>query len=116
MNAITLRPNTLFARAIAVLLTLGLFTVGSMPAAGHAFPGAIHWVAHIAAYALIAFAFCLGWQQHPALHIAALIAIIGAIHEATEIITHSHGFEIEDAIVNAIGALVGVIIQRAITR
>lgn len=99
-----------------MLLTLGLFTVGSMPAAGHAFPGAMHWVAHLAAYALIAFAFGLGWPKQPAVQIAALVAAIGAIHEATEIITHSHIFEIEDAIVNATGAMIGVAIQRAIQR
>lgn len=116
MNAITLRPITSLTRAAAVLLTLGLFTIGSMPAAGHAFPGAMHWVAHIATYTLIAFTFCFGWQQRPALHIAALVAIIGTIHEATEIITHSHGFETEDAIVNALGALIGAATQRAITR
>ena len=101
---------------MAVLLTLGLFTLGSLPTAGHAFPGAMHWVAHLAAYALIAFAFGLGWPQRPALHIAAMVAAIGAIHEATEIITHSHAFETEDVMVNAIGVLIGVLIQRATIR
>lgn len=116
MNAITLRPAASLARSIAVLLTLGLFTVGSLPTAGHAFPGAMHYVAHLAAYALIAFAFGLGWQQRPVLQTAAFVAIIGTIHESTEIITHNHGFETEDAIVNALGALIGVAIQRAIPR
>ena len=99
-----------------MLLTLGLFTVGSIPAVGHAFPGAMHWVVHIAAYALIAFAFGLGWPKRPAAHIAVLVAAIGIVHELTEIITHSHAFETEDVIVNVIGALIGVAIQRAITR
>ena len=57
-----------------MLLTLGLFTGGSVAIAGHAFAG--------------------------------------AMHETTEILTHSHGFETEDAVVNAIGALIGVAIQR----
>ena len=116
MSATTLLPTTTLARAAAVLLTLGLFTVGSIPTAGHAFPGAMHWIAHLAAYALIAFAFGLGWPKHPAALIAAFVAAIGIIHEATEIITHSHVFETEDAFVNAIGVLIGVSIQRAITR
>ncbi|MDP2760181.1 MAG: hypothetical protein Q8O64_07205 [Sideroxyarcus sp.] len=114
MNATTLLPTPILARTTAVLLTLGLFTIGSIPAAGHAFPGAMHWAAHLAAYALIAFAFGLGWPKWPAAQIAAFVAAIGIAHEATEIITHSHVFETEDAIVNAIGALIGVTIQRAI--
>jgi len=46
----------------------------------------------------------------------AFVAAIGAIHEDTEIITHSHTFETEDVIVNALGALIGVAIQRAMQR
>lgn len=105
---------TALSRATAMLLTLGLFTVGSMPTAGHTFVGAMHWIAHLIIYAMIAFAFGLGWPQRSAAKIAALLVTIGAIHEATEIITHSHGFEIEDGIVNAIGVLIGVAIQRTI--
>ncbi len=114
MNVTTLAPVTKLARAAAVLLTLGLFTIGSIPAAGLAFPGTLHWIAHLAAYALIAFTFGLGWSLRSATHMAALVAAIGAIHEVTEIYTHSHAFETEDVIVNAIGALIGVAIQRAI--
>ena len=44
------------------------------------------------------------------------MAAIGVIHERSEIFTHSHDFETEDAIVNAIGALIGVAIQRAMLR
>ena len=116
MNATALSSITRLARAAAALLTLGLFTVGSIPAAGLALPGVLHWVAHFAAYALIAFAFGLGWPLRRALHLAVLVAAIGVIHESSEIFTHSHAFEAEDAIVNAIGALVGVAIQRATLR
>jgi VanZ family protein len=116
MNAILHSRIITFSRTAAVLLTFCLFTVGSMPTAGQAFHGNMHWVAHLVTYAMIAFSFCLGWQQRPAVQIAAFVAAIGAIHEATEIITHSHGFETEDAIVNAIGALIGVAIQKTIQR
>lgn len=116
MTAITHPRIASFGRAAAVLLTLGLFTIGNIPTAGQAFPGALHWVAHLAAYALIAFASGLGWPNRHAMQIAALVAIIGAIHETTEIFTHSHAFETEDAVVNAIGALIGVAIQRATRR
>lgn len=116
MAATSLSPITRLARATALLLTLGLFTVGSFPAVGLAFPGPMHWIAHLAAYALIAFAYGLGWPLRPAIQMAAAVAAIGAIHEFTEIYTHSHVFETEDVIVNAIGALIGVAIQRSLQR
>jgi hypothetical protein len=43
----------------------------------------------------------------------ALVAAIGAIHEITEILTHSHAIETADIIINGIGVLIGVAIQRA---
>lgn len=116
MNTTTLPPFTKLARAGAALLTLGLFTIGSIPAAGLAFPGALHWLAHLAAYAMIAAAYGLGWPLQPAMQIAAGVAAIGAAHEFTEIFTHHHVFEAADVIVNAIGALIGVAIQRAMQR
>ena len=42
-------------RALAIALTVFLFVVGSFPAAGQAFPGVTHWIAHLAACAVIAF-------------------------------------------------------------
>ena len=116
MNTTTLAPVAKFARAAALLLTLGLFTIGSIPAAGLVFHGVWHWIAHLAAYALLAVAYGLGWPQRPAMHIALVVAAIGAIHELTEIVTHHHAFEARDVIVNAIGALIGVAIQRAMQR
>lgn len=112
LNAVTHPRITKFARASAVLLTVLLFTLGNVPATGHAFPGVLHWIAHLSAYALICFAAGLGWPRQSAVLIAAIVAAIGLIHESTEIITHSHGFETADAIVNAIGAIVGVAVQR----
>lgn len=114
LNAITHSPITKLARAAAVLLTVVLFTLGSFPAAGQAFPGALHWMAHLAAYALICFVYGLGWPRQSALIIAAFVATLGLIHESTEIITHSHVFETKDAIVNAVGAMIGVAIQRTL--
>ncbi len=104
------------ARAAAVLLTLGLFTVGSDPSTGLAFPGVWHWIMHLAAFALIGLTFGLGWPLRPAAQLAGVVASIGAIHEITQIITHNHALETNDIIVNAIGALAGIVIQRAVQR
>jgi len=97
-------------RVTTALLILTLFTVGSLPAAGQAFPGIMHWVAHLSAFALIALSFGLGWPRMQATHIAVIVAAIGVFHELTEIITHSHAFETQDAVINSIGALIGVAI------
>lgn len=116
MNAAMHPLITSLARAAAVLLTLGLFTIGSIPNVGHAFPGVLHWVAHLAVYTMIGLTSALGWPRQPALLIAVLIALIGFAHEATEIVTHGHVFETADAIVNAIGTIIGVAIQRITQR
>jgi len=97
-------------RPATVLLILCLFTVGSIPAVGKAFPGNIHLVTHLAVYALIAISFGLGWQSMQAMHLVAIVTTIGFTHEMTEIITHSHPFEFKDAIVNGFGALLGAAI------
>ena len=96
-------------RTAAILLIVALFIIGSLPATGEAFPGTMHWVVHLCYYALIAFTLGLGWQKMQATHIALIVAGVGVVHELTEIITHSHHFETEDAIVNAIGALTGAV-------
>ena len=89
---------------------LTLFTVGSVPATGQAFPGNSHWIAHLTAYALIAFFCGLGWPNWRAVFIALFVATIGLVHELTEIITHAHPFEQNDVVINATGALIGVLI------
>ena len=94
-------------RPATVLLILCLFTVGSIPAVGKAFPGNMHLVTHLVAYALIAISFGLGWQSMQAMHLVAIVTTIGVIHEMSEIITHSHPFEFKDAIVNGFGAFLG---------
>ena len=102
------------SRALAIALTVFLFVAGSFPAAGQAFPGVTHWIAHLAAYAVIAFAYGLGWQKQPALLVAGFVAALGAIHEYSEIFTHDHTLEIADILVNTIGAGIGVALERAL--
>lgn len=104
------------ARVTAVLLVLLLFTLGSMPETGAAFPGVMHWVAHLGMYALIAFVVGFGWRQWPAYTVVALVALIGLLHEASEIVTHHHPLEINDLWINASGALIGTLLQWSIRR
>ncbi len=103
-------------RALAIALTVVLFIAGSFPAAGEAFPGVTHWIAHLAAFGVIAFAYGLGWQNQPAMLVASFLAGLGAIHEYSETFTHHHTLELADIAVNSIGAGIGVALERALAR
>ena len=116
LNVIIHSPNIRLIRAAAVLLTLGLFTLGSIT----------HRWAYFSRRDALGGASCylcfdclhlLPWLAAPVstAH-CCLGSVIGVIHEVTEIITHSHGFEIKDVMVNALGVLIGVLIQRATIR
>ena len=97
-------------RVATVLLIFSLFTIGSMPATGLAFPGYSHWAVHFSTYALLALFFGLGWQKLKPSYIALIVTAIGFVHELSEIVTHSHALEFNDVIVNASGALTTVVI------
>jgi VanZ family protein len=99
-----------FFRIASIALVIALFTVGSLPATGHAFPGNLHWGVHLFTYALISFCMGMGWQKLPAAFTAVIVAAIGIVHEVTEIVTHSHNFEFYDAVINTLGALIGMAI------
>ena len=105
-----------FFRLLTILLVISLFTIGSLPATGHAFQGNLHWAVHLSIYALITFSFSMGWQKVPTVYMALLVSVIGLIHELTEIITHSHGFEYKDVLINALGALIGMTIAVLVKR
>ena len=112
----TLPHSTIVAisRALAIALTVLLFVAGSPPAAGQAFPGVTHWIAHLAAYAVIGFAYGLGWHKQPILVVLGFVAALGAIQECSEIFTHHHALEVADILVDSIGAAIGVALKRAI--
>jgi VanZ family protein len=101
-----------FAAVAAVVLTTALFVIGGRPEAGQVFKGPWHFIAHFGTYAVIAVAYLMAWPRLNFLACAALVAAIGAIHEAYEIEAHGHGFEVADAIVNGAGALFGAFLAR----
>lgn len=101
-------------RTVTILLIFMLFSIGSLPATGQSFPGNAHWIAHLTSYALIALFFGLGWPNWRAVFIALTVASIGLLHELSEIITHGHGFETNDVMINASGAIIGVLILSVI--
>jgi len=109
-------PSTITStsRALAIALTVLLFVAASPPAAGQAFPGVMHWIAHLTAYAAIGFAYGVGWRKQPAIFVIGLVAALGLIQECSEIFTHHHALEIADILVDSFGAVIGVALKRAI--
>ena len=95
------------AMLLALLLTAGLFLVGGRPEASHYFPGPAHWIAHFGTYGLIAAAYARALPRLGVLPVAALVMVIGIVHEYYEIGSHGHDFEYLDAAVNGLGALAG---------
>ncbi len=102
-------------RTFALILTLVLFLVGSIPSIGHTFQGEMHWIAHGVTYSMIGFTFPLAWPQWTA-QVILLVIALGSVHEAVEIVSHNHTFEVYDALANGVASIVGVAIARIIIR
>ena len=83
---------------------------GVVPSAGQPFQSWMHWLAHFVAFAVLAFAWKCGLPQVPAWIVAIGTVAFGFAHEAIEIVGHSHAFEPEDALVDAAGAIAGVLL------
>lgn len=99
-----------FYKLVSVSFAIFLFTVGNLPAASKVFPGVFHWPAHFAAYAAIGITIGMGWKNLRWFYIAAIVATIGFLQEATEITFHGHPFEWVDAIVDSVGGLSGALL------
>ncbi|MCC6609124.1 MAG: hypothetical protein IT515_05540 [Burkholderiales bacterium] len=97
------------ALAGAAVMTLALLWASVVPGAGVVFAyGGMHYVAHFAAFTVLAFAWRYALPKAPAWAVLAAVVAFGFAHEAIEIAGHAHGFELADALVDAAGALAGV--------
>lgn len=101
-------------RAVAIFVIVAIFITSSIPAIVQSIPSTMHYVAHCSAYAFMAAIICLGWPKIKLIRIATLVASVGILHELSEIITHHHGFEYIDAIIDGMGALVGTVILKGL--
>jgi hypothetical protein len=61
---------------------------------------------------ILAFAWRWGLPGVSALIVALALIAFGFVHEAIEIIGHAHAYELGDAVVDAIGSIVGVLLAR----
>jgi len=93
--------------AVGLAMAIGLFFIGSEPGAGRLFHGRWHHVAHFVTFALFGVIWTLALPKVPARHIAAGAVAFGFLHEGFEILGHMHAFELRDALVNGVGAIVG---------
>lgn len=97
-------------------MTLIVLWAGIHPGAGEALGSAWHTPAHLVAFALVALAWGYALPTVPRWAIWAGLATFGFLHEAMEIATHHHPFELEDAVVDAIGALAVFMSPRKMSR
>jgi hypothetical protein len=109
----TLR-RTAFACAIA--LTVLVFVAGFVPSTGSIFRGSSHWFAHLVSFAVLGFAWKRALPRASAVFVALGVIAFGFIHEAIEIAGHAHTYELRDAIVDSVGAAVGVIVAQLAAR
>lgn len=95
-----------FGMTIVVILT------GVVPSAGQVFSNQSHWLVHLATFAVLAAAWTCGLPRIPGLIVLLAIIAFALVHEAIEIVGHSHGYETRDVAVDAVGVSVGVWLTR----
>ena len=93
----------------AIALTIVLLWAGIVPAAGQALRGGSHWLAHFVSFAILAFAWRCGLPRIPAFIVMLAVIAFGFAHEAIEVVGHAHAYELGDAVVDAIGAIAGIL-------
>ena len=104
------RPGARACLAAAIALSVALVWASFAPMAGQLFAyGYRHWIAHFGAYAALAFLWRRGLPRAPALAVAAAAAAFGFAQEAIEVAGHAHGFELADALTDALGAVFGIV-------
>src|SRR5574340_1247162 len=96
--------------ACAIALTVVLLWAGIVSAAGQALGGGSHWLAHFVSFAILAFAWRCGLPRVSAFIVVLAVIAFGFAHEAIEVVGHAHAYELGDAVVDAIGAIAGVLL------
>jgi len=98
----------------ALALSAALVWASFIPAAGHAFGGGWHWLAHFGAFLALALAWRGALPRAPAWGVALGVIAFGFAQEAIEVVGHAHGYELGDALVDALGAVVGIALARLV--
>lgn len=99
----------IFAVAASVAI---FFVAGQPPISGVLNGTGLHWIAHIATYAILAACYAKGLPRIPVLLIVALTAVIGGLHELYEVGKYDIDFEFHDLFYDTLGALIGAALVR----
>ena len=97
----------------AIALTIALLLAAVMPSAGQVFGGELHRGAHLISFAALALAWRWALPRVPTTMVALGVIGFAFFHEAIEIFGHGHPYEMEDALIDASGALIGLILAQA---
>ena len=102
---------------VAIALTVGVFVLGgqswSATVIGKAVPS-WHYVAHIGSFAVIALSYARALPRASLLLIASLATVVGGTHELYQLFTPDHDAELDDFLVNTVGAIFGTIASRVL--
>jgi len=97
----------------ALMMSIAIFFVAGRPAVGEVLNGSgLHWIAHIATYAVLAACYGKGLPRAPALLIGGLVVAIGGLHELYEVIRYGIDFEFHDVFYDGVGAFIGALLVR----
>lgn len=99
--------------AFALAASIGIFFVAGRPPISDALNGSgLHWIAHIATYAVLAACYGKGLPRIPAILIGGLVVAIGGLHELYEVIRYGIDFEFHDVFYDGVGAAIGALLAR----
>jgi VanZ family protein len=114
MSPVTVDKPYLF---IAICLSTGVFVLGgqawSAALIGEAVPN-WHYFAHFASFAIIAVSYARALPRTSLFIVACLAVAIGGLHELYQLLTPQHDAELDDFLVNAVGAICGTLASRTL--
>jgi len=96
----------------AIGMTAALLVVSVTPSAGATLSSQAHWLVHFAAFAALGAGWTRSLPQIPSLVVTLGAVAFASVHEAIEIVGHSHDYELGDVAVDAVGAMAGVWLTR----
>ena len=98
----------------AFAMTIVVVLAGALPSAAQALSNQWHWPVHLAAFTVLAAAWACSLPRIPSLIVTLTIMVFAFVHEAIEIVGHSHGYEMGDVTVDAAGVIAGVWFARVL--
>ena len=93
----------------AIALTILLLWAAVAPSVGDAFAANHHRSAHLISYAIFALTWRVAVAQVPTWIVTLFVIGFAFFHEGIEVFGHAHPYEIDDALIDALGAIIGAV-------